>query len=58
MHLLEWWLSEAMYYILPNRLYWMLGANEIDSDGEEEWYILVRATFSYKAPLALTPDES
>ena len=37
----DWWLNSALYGILPNRLYWLLGANVIDSAGEDEWYALV-----------------
>ena len=40
MHLHEWWAAEGFYYILPNRLYWLLGANYTDSLGEWEWYTL------------------
>ena len=41
MELVDWWLSAAMYRILPNRLYWLLGANVSDSEGEAEWYDLL-----------------
>ena len=41
MALEDWWLSAALYGILPNRLYCFLGANVIGSVGEEEWYTLL-----------------
>ena len=41
MRLADWWLTQGWYYVLPNRLYWLLGANVIDSDGEAEWYDLL-----------------
>ena len=41
MHLHEWWAGDEYYYILPNRLYWFLGADAIDSLGEWEWYTVL-----------------
>ena len=43
MRLADWWLTQSLYYVLPNRLYWLLGANVIDSVGEAEWYDLLDA---------------
>ena len=41
MSLRDWWLDYHLYYILPNRIYFFLGAEEIDSEGEDEWYNLI-----------------
>jgi hypothetical protein len=41
----DWWSSEALYYILPNRIYFFFGANQQDSEGEEEWYMLLDLLF-------------
>ena len=41
MHLVDWWLTTSLYYILPDRVYWYLGANASDSQGENEWYHLL-----------------
>ncbi len=41
MQLVEWFLVRELYYIMPNRAYWLLGANVIDSKGENEWYNLL-----------------
>ena len=40
MHLKEFFEDEHLYYILPNRLYFFLDAQESDSEGECEWYNL------------------
>ena len=37
----EWWLNRSLYYILQNRLYYLLGAGVADSEGEDEWYGLL-----------------
>ena len=37
MHLKEFFEDEHLYYILPNRLYFFLGAQQSDSEGECEW---------------------
>ena len=47
-HLQDWWSSEAMYYILPNRLYWLLGANTCWSVGEWEWYNLCYVVLGFE----------
>ena len=39
MHLRDWWSCQALYYLLPNKVYFFLGADEVDSKGECEWYI-------------------
>ena len=41
--LCDWWLIPGHYGILPNRLYWLLGADVIGSAGEDEWYSLTAA---------------
>ena len=33
----EWFIDETLYYVMPNRVYYLLGANVSDSDGEDEW---------------------
>ncbi len=43
MELPDWWLEHRLYNILPNRLYFLLGAQVIDSEGEDAWYALFRA---------------
>ena len=45
MHMRDWWSSQALYYILPNRVYFFLGAEEIDSEGECEWYMFLDLLF-------------
>ena len=30
---------------MPNRVYFYLGAEEMDSDGEDDWYNLIHAIF-------------
>ena len=37
MLLKDWFTSEHLYNILPNRVYYFLGAEVSDSEGEEEW---------------------
>ena len=37
MHLKEFFEDKHLYYILPNRLYFFLGAQTSDSIGEYEW---------------------
>ncbi len=43
MELVEWFDPPELvqYYILPNRIYYFLGADVIDSEGEVEWYMLL-----------------
>ena len=45
----DWWLIPGHYGILPNRLYWLLGADRIGSRGENEWYTLL-STLRLVAP--------
>ena len=40
MHLKEFFEDEHLYYILPNRIYFFLGAQASDTEGECEWYNL------------------
>ena len=37
MHLKEFFEDEHFYYILPNRLYFFLGAHASNTEGECEW---------------------
>ena len=41
MRLVDWWILPGHFSILPNRLYWLLGADAIGSQGEHEWYTLL-----------------
>ena len=41
LQLVDWWLSQSLYYVLPDRIYWFLGANVSDSRGKGEWYYLL-----------------
>ena len=41
LQLVDWWLSQSLYYVLPDRIYWFLGANVSDSRGEDEWDYLL-----------------
>ena len=43
MRLADWWLTSPLYYVLPNRLYWLLGANICGSTGEHCWHNLLEA---------------
>ena len=38
----DWWRSAALYRILPVRLFWLLGANTVGSEGEVEWRSLTQ----------------
>ena len=40
MQLMDWWIDRHLYNILPNRVYFLLGAQISDSDGEFEWDML------------------
>ena len=42
--LTTWFHDRCLYYILPNRIYYFLGANISDSRGEIEWYQLMDIT--------------
>ena len=53
MHMRDWWSSQALYYILPNRVYFFLGAQEIDSEGEYEWYMFLDLLFPTHSPLEI-----
>ena len=48
MRLADWWDSPRLYYILPNRIYYFLGAEVSDSSGEDDWYDLIDALFPEK----------
>ena len=37
LRLADWFADEVLYYILPNRMYFFLGAEVSDSQGEDEW---------------------
>ncbi len=37
LQLADWFADEVLYYILPNRMYFFLGAEVSDSQGEDEW---------------------
>ena len=45
MRLADWWDSPSLYYILPNRIYYFLGAEVSYSSGEDDWYDLIDALF-------------
>ena len=42
----DWWMDSHLYYVLPNRIYFFLGAQVTDSEGEDEWYALCRAIYA------------
>ena len=48
MQLDDWFQDPVLYYILPNRVYFFLGAEAIDSDGEDEWYELCIAVHFWR----------
>ena len=48
MELVHWFTENHYYYILPNRIYYLLGAQVIDSKGEDEWYALCKAVYESK----------
>ena len=44
MLLVDWWLGPGAplyHHVLPDRIYWYLGANVSYSQGENEWYSLL-----------------
>ena len=41
MQLGDWWVLPGHYNLLPNRLYFFLGAKITGSRGENEWYSLI-----------------
>jgi hypothetical protein len=41
LQLVDWWLNRMLYDVLPNRIYFFLGANHAYSVGEGEWYALL-----------------
>ena len=45
MHLRDWWSCQALCYLLPDKVYFFLGANEIGSMGECECYMLLELLF-------------
>lgn len=47
LHLRDFWRSQALYYILPNEIYFWLGAQVSDSEGESDWYSLCEALCLY-----------
>ena len=55
MRLADWWLTPSWYYVLPNRLYWLLGADVIGSVGEAEWYDLHGRRLQAEPPAAALP---
>ena len=43
----DFWSSQDLYFVLPNKVYFFLGAQIIDSEGECDWYSLRDALFTY-----------
>ena len=43
----DFWSSQDLYYVLPNKVYFFLGAQIMDSEGESDWYSLCDALFTY-----------
>ena len=45
----DWWLTPALSQVLPHRLFWLLGADQQGSRGENEWHALL-ALLRIEAP--------
>ena len=45
MLLKDWFTDQHLYYILLNEVYFYLGAEVMDSDGEDDWYALIQALY-------------
>ena len=43
----DFWSSQDLYFVLPNKVYFFLGAQIIDSEGESDWDSLCDALFTY-----------
>ena len=50
MQLVDWWTDRELFHILPDRIYFFLGAGVSDSEGEAEWDKLVFVVLSLQAP--------